>query len=308
MRARGITYDTGFLPGNGSRPSFTPDIVRTDMAVIANQLHCDAVRITGGDSQRLKIAATHAAEAGLEVWFSPMPVDLPEDRLLPFFGECAQLAAHIPGEVVFVTGCEMSAFCRGFIPGATYTERLQAMGSADMDWWISLGPVLHRLNDTLAQVAATVRTHFTGRVTYAAGPWEQIDWSPFDLVGIDAYRAAYNKDTFRDELKQHFTHGKPVAVTEFGTCAYTGAGDRGGMAWTVPDGAVRDEQEQVRYFTELMEIFEADGVDTAFWFTFASYARTGADDLGSYGVVHVTDEAQWTPKQVFHALAAAYAQ
>lgn len=306
MRARGITYDTGFLPGASSRKSFTPEIVRADMAVIANELRCDAVRITGGDPRRLSTAARFAAEAGLEVWFSPFPVDLRADEVLPFLAECAQLAAQIPGEVVFVAGCEMTAFCHGFIPGETYRDRLQAMTTADIEWWMALGPMIPRFQAFLAEAAATVRERFTGRVTYAAGPWEMIDWTPFDLVAIDAYRAAYNAETFVDDLRARFVHGKPVVVTEFGTCAYKGAGDYGGMAWQVPQGAVRDEHEQVRYFTELMEIFEREGVDTAFWFTFASYARTGDDDLGSYGVVQVFDEAHWRPKRVFHALVAAH--
>ena len=48
MRARGINYDTGFLPGEElSRRSFTSDAVRRDLAVIADELHCDAVRISG---------------------------------------------------------------------------------------------------------------------------------------------------------------------------------------------------------------------------------------------------------------------
>ncbi|MGW3494811.1 hypothetical protein [Streptomyces sp. NPDC001020] len=85
-----------------------------------------------------------------------------------------------------------------------------------------------RLNDFLSQIAATVRTHFGGQVTYASAPWEFVDWRPFDLVGIDAYRACYNADSFREELRGQLAHGKPVAVTEYGTCAYQGAGDRGG--------------------------------------------------------------------------------
>jgi hypothetical protein len=47
------------------------------MAVIAGDLHCDAVRVSGRDGERLSVAARHAADAGLEVWFSPFPVDLP---------------------------------------------------------------------------------------------------------------------------------------------------------------------------------------------------------------------------------------
>ncbi|MFE2738691.1 hypothetical protein [Streptomyces sp. NPDC059349] len=310
MRARGINYDTGFLPGEElSRKSFVPETVRHDMAVISGDLHCDAVRISGREPERLSIAARHAADAGLEVWFAPFPVDLAPDRLILFFADCARRAEAVReagAEVVFVAGCEISAFCGGFIPGDTYGDRLGAMAAADMDWWSSLGPVQERLNDFLAQAVATIRTHFGGRVTYACAPWEFVDWRPFDLVGVDAYRAAYNADSFREELRGHLAHGKPVAVTEYGTCTYRGAGERGGMAWQVPDDAVADEDEQVRYFTELLDVFEEEGVDTALWFTFAGYSRPGEQDLGSYGVVRMLDETRWEPKEVFHTMAARY--
>ncbi|MFD9667110.1 hypothetical protein ACFWAY_36820 [Rhodococcus sp. NPDC059968] len=307
MRARGINYDTGFLPGQDlSRTTFTHEAVQHDMAVISDELHCDAVRVSGGDPERLSIAARCAAAAGLEVWFAPFPVDLPTHLLLPFFAECARRAEAVRrsgADVVFVAGCEMSAFCGGFIPGDTYGDRLRAMAEADMQWWNGLGPVQERLNDFLAHAAETVRVHFGGRITYASAPWEFVDWRPFDLVGIDAYRAAYNANTFRSELREHLAHGKPVAVTEYGTCAYRGAGERGGTAWQVPRDAVPDEDEQIRYLTELLDIFEEEGVDTALWFTFAGYRRLGASDLGSYGVVRMLDETRWEPKKVFHAMA-----
>ncbi|MEU3075003.1 hypothetical protein [Streptomyces laurentii] len=307
MRARGINYDTGFLPGRDlSRPAFTPATVRRDMEVIAGELHCEAVRVSGREPERLSIAARCAAEAGLEVWFAPFPVDVPADDLLPFFAECARRAETVRrrgAEVVFVAGCEMSAFCGGFLPGDSYGERLATMAGADLEWWNGLGPVQERLNTFLARVATTVRAHFGGRITYAAAPWEFVDWTPFDLVGVDAYRAACNADSFRSGIRAHFAHGKPVAVTEYGTCAYQGAAERGGAAYQVPDGAVRDEDEQVRYLNELLDVFEEEGVDTALWFTFAGYGRPGEADLGSYGVVRVHDETHWEPKKVFHALA-----
>ena len=308
MRARGINYDTGFLPGQDlSRKTFTHETVRHDMAVISDELHCDAVRVSGRDPERLSIAARYAAAVGLEVWFAPFPVDLPADRLLSFFADCARRAEAVRrsgAEVVFVAGCEMSGFCDGFIPGDTYGDRLRTMAEADMEWWNGLGPVQERLNVFLAQAAETVRARFGGRITYASAPWEFVDWRPFDLVGIDAYRAAYNADTFRSELRGHLAHGKPVAVTEYGTCAYRGAGERGGSAWQVPHDAVPDEDEQVRYLTELLDAFEEEGVDTALWFTFAGYSRPGDADLGSYGVVRMLDETRWEPKKVFHAMAA----
>lgn len=312
MRAKGINYDTGFLPGqSNTRAVFDPDAVRRDMGVIANELHCDAVRISGGDPARLSVAAEHAAEAGLEIWFAPFPVDLPAGEMLSTFADAAERAEALRrggAEVVFVAGCEISAFGPGFIPGATYRDRMRTIDEADLEWWSSLGPVLERLNGFLAESAAVVRARFGGRITYAAAPWEFVDWDPFDIVGIDSYRAAYNADTFREELREKFEHGKPVAVTEFGTCAWRGAAERGGMAWLPPEGAVRDEGEQVRYFTELLDVFEEEGVDTALWFTFASFGRVGDGDLASYGVVRMIDRERWVPKEVFHTMAARYAR
>ncbi|MBT2229009.1 hypothetical protein [Nonomuraea sp. NEAU-A123] len=307
---KGINYDTGFLPGESlSRAAFDAEMVGREMRVIADELHCAAVRVSGGDPERLSVAAEQAAAAGLEVWFAPFPVDLPTERILPLYADCAERAEAVRrggAEVVLVTGCETSAFCEGFMPGADYDERMRAMMSADMEWWQSLGTIMGRFNGFLGEVAETVRPLFGGRITYASAPWEFVDWTPFDLVGVDAYRAAYNAESFVEELRGHFKHGKPVVVTEFGTCAYKGAGDRGGMAWVVPDGSERDEGEQVRYLNELLDVFEQEGVDTALWFTFASYNRPGDADLGAYGVVRMLDETRWEPKAAFHAMASRY--
>ncbi|NKY61005.1 serine hydrolase [Nocardia flavorosea] len=77
----------------------------------------------------------------------------------------------------------------------------------------------------------------------------------------------------------------------------------------IPGGdRITDEDEQVRYHDELLEIFEEEGVDTALWFTFGGYNRPGERDLGSYGVVRILDENHWEPKKVFHAMTARYRQ
>ncbi|MFD7713845.1 hypothetical protein [Streptomyces sp. NPDC059786] len=306
MRARGINYDTGTFPGHLlTRKTFDPGQVRHEMTAIADDLHCDAVRISGGDAERLSIAARHAADAGLEVWFSPFPADLAPGQILPFLADCAQRAEALRqdgAQVVLVAGCELSVFAHGFLPGDTYLDRLHAMATADIQWWTSLGPVPERLNTFLAQAATTVRGHFGGRITYASGPWEPVDWGPFDLVGIDAYRTAQNADTFRIHLREALSHGKPVAITEYGTCAYRGAGDLGGTAWQPPRGAIPDEDEQVRYLNELLDIFEEEDVDTALWFSFANYDKPRDRDIASYGVVRMLDETRWEPKKVFHAM------
>jgi hypothetical protein len=71
IRGLGINYDTGFFPGGkSSRPLFDPAAVRRDMGVIAQDLHCTAVRVSGGDPVRLSVAAAAAKAEGLEVWFT----------------------------------------------------------------------------------------------------------------------------------------------------------------------------------------------------------------------------------------------
>jgi hypothetical protein len=54
MRVKGINFDTGFLNGiTSTREPFDPEVVRREMRVIRDDLHCTAVRITGGDPNRL---------------------------------------------------------------------------------------------------------------------------------------------------------------------------------------------------------------------------------------------------------------
>jgi hypothetical protein len=322
MRGKGINYDTGFSPaGHLSRPVFDPGQVEREMRVIAEDLHCTAVRISGGDPERLSVAARLAAAAGLEVWFAPFPCELSPEENLALLADCAGRAERLRetgAEVVFVAGCELSLFGTGFVPGEIFMDRIQNLGRADFR------ALNARLSEYLATVVKEVRGRFSGKVTYAAGPWEFIDWTPFDIVSVDGYRDAGNRDRFAGEINGLSRYGKPVAITEFGCCAYRGAADKGGMGWMIIDPSVtppvldgeyvRDEGEQVRYLTELLEIFSGAGVDTAFWFTFAGYQTLRNDDprrdldLASYGLVAILDDngTDWQPKEAFHALAAAY--
>src|SRR6476661_9048188 len=128
MRGKGINYDTGFLSaGTSTHEPFDPEVVRREMRIIRDDLHCTAVRITGGAPDRLEIVAAHAADAGLEVWFCPFTNDLTQDELLALLVDCAERAERLRrggASVVFLTGSEVSLFTEGFLPGATLAERL----------------------------------------------------------------------------------------------------------------------------------------------------------------------------------------
>jgi hypothetical protein len=331
MRGKGINYDTGFSPGGTiSRQSFDPDVVRREMEVIASELGCTAVRISGGEPGRLSTAAEAAAAAGLAVWFSPFPCELTAEQLAPLFEDCAERAERLRrsgASVVLVTGCELSLFAAGFLPGGDVYQRIAGLGSPSQDLYEAFAAMPANLNRFLAETAAAVRRRFGGPVTYASGMWEPVDWQPFDYAAADAYRDSANAGRFRDDLRGHLGHGKPFAVTEFGCCGYRGAADRGGLGWQIIDRSadppqldgdyVRDESEQVRYLQELTAVFDEEGVDLAFWFTFAGYGQVhSADprldlDMASYGVVKMLgggppDGYQglgWEPKLAFGTLA-----
>lgn len=83
---------------------------------------------------------------------------------------------------------------------------------------------------------------------------------------------------------------------------------------------IRSESEQAEYLRELLEVFDAEGVDTAFVFTFAGYALPHRGnprddlDMASYGVVKVFDgrrgdtypDMAWEPKTAFTTVAEYY--
>lgn len=112
-----LTYDTGFISdGMSTREPFDPEVVKREMRIIRDDLHCNAVCITGGHLDRLEIAASQADIGGLEVWFSPFTNDLTIDNLLDLLADCTERAERLRkrgAEVVFVTGPSWSCSTRG---------------------------------------------------------------------------------------------------------------------------------------------------------------------------------------------------
>lgn len=171
MRARGINYDTGFFNGQTyTHEPFDPDRVQREMRIIREDLHCSAIRITGGNLDRLEIAATHAADAGLEVWLSPFTNSLTQDALLVFLADCADRAEHLRlqgADVVFLTGSEISLTTHGFLPGDSLEERV-AFIADPLRGRPLVVEVRHKVNAFLRLAVDTVRARFGGRVSYAS--------------------------------------------------------------------------------------------------------------------------------------------
>jgi len=340
LQARGIHYDVGheYLgqgPGN-TRPHFDQSEVKAELATIANELHANAVRVAGTDLTRLKIAAKFALDAGLDVWFSPHPGDLRGDAVVDYLVEAAGIAELLRSQgepVVLVAGCELSLFANGFLPGATLDDRLKRLLAfpTSSELVEAFAQLPQALNGTLGQILTAARSRFRGSITYASAPWEQIDWTLFDLVSVDLYRDASNATIYRQILRSYLGWGKPVAVTEFGCCTYQGAAEAGGLGFDIVDyqpqpplwrlkvpGPERNEAVQARYLAELVGIFEEEGIHGAFWHTFAGWTFPHRPDpntdldLASFGLVRVIetagDKTKLEPKLAFATLAAAYAK
>src|SRR2546423_11130295 len=200
MRGKGINYDTGFSPGgHNSREHFDAGIVRREMGVIARELHCTAVRISGGDPGRLSTAGELAAAEGLEVWFAPFPCELTADQLTPLFADCADRAERLRrggAKVVLVTGCELTLFAAGFLPGGTVYERIAGLQAGGQQLYAAFAALPRKLNGFLATTPEVARSRFGGPLTYASGPWEPVAWGPSDIAATAAYPHAHNAGTF----------------------------------------------------------------------------------------------------------------
>jgi hypothetical protein len=229
-------------------------------------------------------------------------------------------------------------FTLGLLPCDTLEERL-ALIADPMRLRPMVAEVRTRINEFLRRAVEVVRARFHGRVSYASLPFEGVDWSRFDIISTDAgYRTRETAPRFREQIRafvaQGRAQGKPVAITEFGCLPYRGSAEAGGselsmIEWTdgrparVKDQHIRDETEQATYLRELLDVFESEGVDAAFVYTFARYdlphrGNPAEDfDIASRGIVKVLDDKSglraerypgmpWEPKAAFDALAEYY--
>jgi hypothetical protein len=335
MKRKGINYDVGieFHRDYISRPIFDSSIMHRELEIIRQDLHCNAIRISGTDVDRLMVTAEEALKQGLEVWLSPHLHDKNEQETLAYTIKCAAAAEKLRKQwpqLVFILGCELTWFMQGILPGVNFMERL---GSPLSMWWRLkiVGAHNKPLYAFLGKANAAVREVFHGQVTYASAPIEAVDWSLFDFVCLDYYRVQQNRDSYGPRLKRHFAHGKPVVISEVGLCTYRGAEDKGARGFMIVDPKnqqqldgdyVRDEGLQARELTDMLTTLENAGVDGAFVFTFVAPVLTYNEnprfdlDMASYSLVksyadkHGTTypDMTWEPKESFRAVADYYAK
>jgi hypothetical protein len=333
LEVRGINYDVGTDYGaSPTRTHWDLAAARRDLEVIRDELHCTTVNLYGRAPHRIAESAAAALDLGLGVWVQPRLIDHHTDATLDHLTEMAGLteelrAGHPPTcALVLNIGCEWSLFSNGIIPGRDHATRAAALAKPYR--WPAVPLYNRRLNQVLRVGLDRARRRFRGPITYSAGLWERVDWSGFDLVGLNYYRMRWNRARYEQRLRRQHRHRKPVVVTEFGCGAFTGAGDLGPTSHTitvdtpagprVPGGHPRDEQVQATYLADQLAAYLRAGIHGAFVFEFIEpYKPTSPDpahdlDRTGYGIVapdvDATGTDRWQPKAAFHEVARIYGQ
>ncbi|MEV0226037.1 abortive phage infection protein [Streptomyces sp. NPDC050704] len=325
---RGVVYTVG--AGETPGTAWSERRMREDIRVIGSELHADTVEVTGDGVERLNATASEVAERGLHVWLQPTLGDVPEKEILEHLAESGRHGERLRKQgarVTLAVGCEFWLFVPGIVPGDTVLDRIQNLLDGNVDWV----QMQRRLARFTAKAAAVGRSVFGGELSYAAAQDDDVDWNLFDIVGIDYYSYFPRRADYVRELKKFLRWGKPLAITEFGTCTFVGAPEEGGMGWNVVDYSkepaeikgdlVRSERVQAAYLTDLLDVFESMNLHAAMAFEFVTADAPHRPDnprydldMASYAIVKPLKDRpddpdsdwHWEPKQAFHALARHY--
>ncbi len=338
---RGVVYDVGLNYGGNTLSLIDFDTLRVDydMNVIKNILRCNTVRIEGESLRRLSEAARIAGRYGLKILFNPWKMEVDRNATIEYMSQAAVTAEKLRNEgidLVFVAGCEYSLFNKGASPGDTFEKRfnwLVSLGENPAEALSELNDANKKLNDILKDVSTAIRKRYKGPLTYSSGTWETVDWSLFDIVGVDYYRRGESDDDYLAGIQRYHIVGKPLYVMEFGCCTYKGAAARGGEGFAIFQGKdssgnpiyeggvvpERSESEQADYVADVLTLLDKGGVDGACVFVFSypiyPYSTDGIDmDMISYSLVksypktssHWNQIPAWTPKELFYRLGRIY--
>jgi len=341
MKIKGINYNAGIQYNSSKKVSGKIDLnrLKRDLTLL-KKLNCNAIRMYGTLVDKLFSYSEEALKHGFSVWISPRLIDGTKKETLDYVRFCSRKAEQLRKgykKVVFIVGNELLIDSRAIFNVARKWQRINFLKSyINFKYSIKneiakLRRIYQPMHKFLEKTESSIKNFvellritakkcFKGKITYASFPFEKIDWSKFDIVSINFYKSQWNASKYIEELRKFKSFGKPVAITEFGTCAYKGASKLGGAAYdivkypekTIKEGIVRDESEQAKYLRELIEIYKKENIFAAFVFDFKEehkiYSRNPRKDLdlSSFGIVKVLKNGEVVTKKSFDVIKKLY--
>ncbi|SDJ97441.1 Glycosyl hydrolase family 53 [Actinopolyspora mzabensis] len=281
---RGVAYDTGSNHETGqgsiSRTVWSNEIMRREIDAVRDELNANSVTIYGTRFDRLRETVEAAVSRGLHVWLQPRLMDGTQEQVLEHLQEAAKLAESFRtrgADIRLTVGSVHSVQTHGIMPGEHYHNRMgNVFAHADHHFLRPAGPVdqedvTTKLNAFLRRAAKVARDHFGGEITYSAGPFEEVDWSLFDYIGLTYYYFYHpTREGYVQELDAYRRWNKPIVIAEYGTFTYKDAHTKGLLGFdivdrsedppTVFDGFVRDEQAQADFHTGMLRMFDEIGI------------------------------------------------
>jgi len=342
IKVRGINYNAGieYNPLFPVANKIDLTKLRKDLILI-KKLNCNAIRFYGSYIDKLILYSQEALKKGFEVWISPRLINGDKKQTIKFVGEASKKAEELRKKykkVIFIVGNELIIDSAGIFPFSTIPEKMEALrvyltlkNIKDKTNRIkeiskSINNFLRRIDtktkDFIEDIRKEATKNFKGKITYASFPSEEVDWEKFDIISINLYKNQWNESTYKEKLRQLKQYKKPIAITEFGTCAYIGASKKGGSAYdiidyktnTIKEGIIRDENEQSEYLKDLIELYKKENIFATFVFDFKEEWKIHRKnskkdfDLGSFGIMKVLENGKIFPKKAFDTVKKNYSK
>ena len=174
-----------------------------ELTIIRDDLHCTAVRLIGGDLDRMEHAARDSGRARAGGLVLAVPLG-------PHPGRDPVPARRLRRRARNVSGGGRRGRVRHRGRAEPVQPRLPARGrhrgapgrAAGSREQLIAGLSDRRSTRSWRRAVAAVRARFGGAVTYAAIPLERVDWEPFDIISVDAVPLEGGRRTqFRDGVR-----------------------------------------------------------------------------------------------------------
>lgn len=314
MKIKGINYNIGYETKSFGIPLGE---IEKQLIMIKKDIHANSVGILGLNTKRIVEVSKLALEIGLNVWIKPRYINKTVEEIIPLLVELSKAAEMLrtefdEREIVFVVATELSLDAKGIFKGDSYMDRIKIASSywkevkipnKRQGYWAVTENVQNNLSSALKKIVEAIKEKFKGKIAYAAGNWEKVNWNLFDFVSDDLYLSRYvPADDYFKILLELKEYNKPVVLTEFGTASCDGATISGADAWIELMNNPKinvNEDEQVKGMEIQLDLIKKSDIDGCFVWTFFE------PNPKTFGITKF-DNNNIVPKKAFHTISKFY--